>query len=369
MKFKYVVLLAMGVAMVSGCTSSRDLADGGFGYLDVEERPPLVIPENLEERPSQTQFEVPAKTPEMQNAPKGAAVSIRSPRQILALAPGSRVEESSRTSTLSFDAVDGVSDLPAWVWSEVERILRDSGANFAEYEDERLIVTDRFRMQQHTIPRTGFFNRIRGQRVAVESEQTLTVAMTAPSHRRTVSVTVNADQINWLEDGRAVREDRLPAMLQRNIEADFLNTLSSNLNQSYTAGRVAAVQTGLEFDISETADGYPAVRFFGDFNTGWIIWPGVMADLGFVVEDLNQTDGMYYGEYQPGGKRGWFSRMFRRGERGPLDLARGTEVNFSVDEENGLVFVVPMIDGNPIDRSMLDAWVPALEEAFRNLNN
>lgn len=368
MKFKHVVLLTMGIALVSGCTSNRELAEGGFGYLEVEEQPSLIIPEGLEQRAPRSQYQIPEETTAMRNAPVGANVSIRSPRQILTLAPGSRVDEGVQASVLAFDAVEGVSDLPAWIWDEVERVLAASGATLVEHDRESRAVTDSFRIQQYTRPRQGFFNRLRGRRVAVETEQTLIVDMTAPAHRRSATLSVNAQSISQYDDGRRVPQDQLPAMLQREIEADFLNTISSNLNRRYMQGRVAAVQTDLEFELLESPDGYPAVAFAGDFNTGWVIMPGIITDLGFVIDDLNQTEGTYYTEYQPGGKRGWFSRLFRRSVRGPLDLPRGTEVNFSVDEVNGIVYIVPMIDGNALDQAQLESWAPALEDAFRNLD-
>ncbi|RUO35192.1 outer membrane protein assembly factor BamC [Aliidiomarina sanyensis] len=369
MKLARFGILVLGVALASGCTSRMEVAEGSFEYLEIEERSALIIPEGLEERPQRSQFAIPEKTPGMDGAPKGRFINIRSPRQVLTLAPGSRVDDASQASAISFDSVEGVANLPGWVWAEVERSLEGLGATAIESETERRIVTDRFRIEQYRVPRRGFFNRIRGSRVIVESEQSYVIDMTVPAHRRSATLAVEVADIRWIVDGSVVPSNEMPAQIRRDLEVDLLNTISSNLNQRYMQGRVASAQEAIDIVVGTTSDGQAAFQFDADFNTAWVVFPGVLRELGFEIDDLNQSEGMYYTEYQPGGRRGWIRRIFSRGEQGPLDIPRGTDVTFSVDSVDGVASIVPTINNEPISRERLESWLPAMQNAFRDSDN
>lgn len=367
MKFSKVVVAALSAVVISGCASHRDLAEGGFDYLEVEERAELTAPEGLQVPVQRAQFRLPQLSAEQREGSIGAAVSVRSPRQVLTLAPGSRVEEGSAETRLAFDAVEGISDLPNWVWSGVEAVFADLGVEIVSHDPQERIVTARFEQEQYTITRPGFFNRLRRERDVYSSMQVISLEMQAASHRRSAVIDANVSEVAWLVNGREASSQDTPVMLVRELEANILNRVSLHLNRNYAADRMADARQGIEISQVDTPDGLAAISFRTSFNVAWGLMPSILENVGFEIEDFNQSEGVLYTEYAPGGKRGFFSRLafWRSRETGNLPLAVGTEVEFSVDERDGVIYLVATIDEQPISAEQLQAWMPVFAQAFR----
>lgn len=368
MTFNKLGIIGLAVVLVSGCAAQRELAEGGFDYLEVEDRGQLTFPSDLEARPQRAQFQIPPLSEQQRGGSLGKAVSVRSPAQVLTLAPGSRVDEASRETRIAFDAVEGIEDLPNWVWDAVEVVVAETGATVVERDAERLIVTAPYRIEQYSQRRGGFFSMFRRDRIRFASEQALRIEMQAASHRRSAALDVTATDIRWLRDGQAVARQDVPVMLQRDLEVGFLNNVSRHLARGYESERLQAAQAGIDLRRGENADGNAAFILDSSFTVAWALMPGVFERSGFEIEDLNQSEGIYYTAYEPGGKRGIFRRLafWSRAAEGDLDLSRGTDVVFTVDERDGVTYIVAQIDDEPVSAEQLDAWFPVFARAFRD---
>lgn len=368
MTFNKLGIIGLAVVLVSGCAAQRELAEGGFDYLEVEDRGQLTFPEDLEARQQRAQFQIPPLSDQQRGGSLGEAVSVRSPAQVLSLAPGSRVDEATRESRIAFDAVEGISDLPSWVWDAVEEVVAETGAQIIERDSERLIVTAPYRIEQYSQRRGGFFSLFSRERIRFSSEQALRIEMQAASHRRSAALDVTATDIRWLRNGQAVSRENVPVMLQRDLEVGFLNQVSQRLARSYEGERLQAAQLGIDLRRGENADANAAFIIDSSFTVAWALMPGVFERAGFAIDDLNQSEGTYYTSYEPGGKRSIFRRLafWSRAQEGDLPLDRGTEVVFTVDERDGVTYIVAQIDDEPVSAEQLDAWFPVFARAFRD---
>ena len=78
----------------------------------------------------------------------GEAVSVRSPSASSFIS--SRVVALTKqhvNHVLPLTPVEGISDLPSWVWDAVEEVVAETGAQIIERDSERLIVTAPYRIE------------------------------------------------------------------------------------------------------------------------------------------------------------------------------------------------------------------------------
>ena len=75
--------------------------------------------------------------------------------------------KQTRESRIAFDAVEGISDLPSWVWDAVEEVVAETGAQIIERDSERLNRRDSkpYRIEQYSQRRGGFFSLFSRERI------------------------------------------------------------------------------------------------------------------------------------------------------------------------------------------------------------
>lgn len=361
MKFWRSLTVATAVIAAVGCSSQRDQAQGNFDYLSTEERGALLVPEGMTPVVQHPDFVIPQGA--NYQGPLGSRQSIRSPRQVMPLVPGSRIEEGSREARIWFDAIEDMNNVADWVWEELTALLEEREIPLEEVSERSRIVTGIIEQEQGTRSRGGFWAGLRRDRIQFTSTHRLTIDMQAPSHGRTASLDVNASDINWYEDGRSAEQ---PAYFQRELEASFLNALAMRMQRNFEQQRVAEARATRTLRHAENPRGEPAYALDVSFDAGWVMMPGVFEYLGFVVEDLSQTDGIYYVNYQPGGRPGFFSRLafWRSEDRGMLGLPRGDDYQFEIDEVDGVFYIVIRYQGEVLDEETMDELFPVFAEAF-----
>lgn len=353
--------IAATVAAITGCASQRDQAQGGFEYLDIEERPILLIPEGLDPVAQNPEFRIPAI--EQEDGPIGPASTIRAPRQVMPLVPGSRIEEDSRAARIWFDAIEDMDNVADWVWEELLILLAEQDYVVTESEEKQHIRTAKVEREQGSRARGGFWSGLRRERIDFMASYSLTVDMHAPTHGRSAMLEVDAGDVRWYEDGERATT---PPFLQRELEASFLNDLGMRMQGNFEQQRVAQVRATRALRHAESLQGDPAYALDASFEAGWVLMPGVFDYLGFVVEDLSQTQGIYLVEYQPGGERGFFSRLafWRSEDLGLLGLPRGSGYEFQLDERDGIFYIVISYRGEVLDEETMDELFPVFAEAF-----
>lgn len=362
MKFWRSLTVTTAVIAAVGCASQRDQAQGSFDYLLIEERGVLIVPDGMTSVAQHPDFLIPEVAD--YQGPVGPLQSIRSPRQVMPLVPGSRIEEGSREARIWFDAIEDMTNVADWVWDELLALLEEQDIALEQVDERERIVTGTIEQFQGSRSRGGFWaGLLRRDRVEFTSTHRLTIDMQAPSHGRTAALEVDATDITWYESGEAVRQ---PANLQRELEASFLNDLSIRMQRNFEQQRVAEARATRTLRHAENPRGEPAYALDVSFDAGWVMMPGVFEYLGFVVEDLSQTDGVYYVNYQPGGRPGFFRRLafWRSEDRGLLGLPRGDDYQFEVDEVDGVLYVTIRYQDEVLDEETMDELFPVFAEAF-----
>lgn len=353
--------VAATVAAVAGCATQRDQAQGGFDYLDLEERSTLVVPEGMNPIVQNSDYRIPSI--ERTDGPTGPASSIRAPRQVMPVVPGSRIEEGSRSARIWFDAIDDMENVSGWVWEELLELAKDENYPIADMQELDYLRTEVVERSQGSRSRGGFWNRLTRNRIEFTAEYALDINMQAPTHGRSAMLEVDATNVRYLEDGR---ERQVPMYLQRELEASFLNDLGMRMQRNFEAQQVAQVRSTRALRHAESPQGQPAFALDTNFDSGWVMMPGIFNSLGFELEDLNQTDGIYYVNYQPGGRSGFLSRLaFWRSENGGLlGLPRGSGYEFQLDASDGVLYIVLSHRGEVLDEETLDRIFPVFAEAF-----
>ncbi|RUO31830.1 hypothetical protein CWE12_02185 [Aliidiomarina sedimenti] len=361
MKFWRGLAVTTTVIALAGCTSQRDQAQGGFEYVDINQRGALLVPEGMQNVAQNPDFSIPNL--DTAQGPVGTEQSIRSPRQVMPLVPGSRVEEGSRDARIWFDAIEDMDDVAGWVWEEMQTLLAERDIEITEQSELEYIQTGTIETVEGSRSRGGFWARLRRDRIEQTSEYSLRIEMQAPSHGRSARLDVTAADVSWLEDGEP---QEVPVSLQREVEAGFLNDLSLRMQRNFEDQRVAQVRATRALRHAESPQGDPAYALDVNFEAGWVLMPGALEYLGFEVEDLNQRDGVYYANYQPGGRPGFWSRLafWSSEDRGLLGLPRGSGYEFQVDAVDDVFYIVIRHDDEVLDEETIDKLFPVFAEAF-----
>lgn len=361
MKFWRGFAIAAISAAVAGCATQRDQAQGGFDYLELEERPPIVTPEGLSPLVQAPDYRIPSI--ERTDGPLGPSSSIRAPRQVMPLVPGSRIEDGSRSARIWFDAIDEMPNVSDWVWEELLALVEEQQMPIADLQERDYLQTETIQRGQGSRSRGGFWSGLRRDRIEFTAEYALHIDMDAPSHGRSAMLEVDASNVRYFEDGR---ERQAPLYLQRELEASFLNDLGMRMQRNFEAQRVAQVRATRALRHAESPQGDPAYALDTNFESGWVLMPGVFEYLGFELVDLNQTDGIYYVNYEPNGGGGFFSRLafWRSRDDGMLNLPRGRGYEFQLDGQGDVLYVVISYRGEVLDEETMDELFPVFAEAF-----
>ncbi|CUS49231.1 MAG: beta barrel protein translocation lipoprotein component BamC [Idiomarinaceae bacterium HL-53] len=368
MKLSRFLPLFAGLVLTACSSAQYDKPDGTFDYVNIPERDQLETPEGLELQTDTAIYAVPLLPTAADDAVIGDDVSIRPPRQLLAVAPGSRVEESSRESVIYLDTVDGIANLSNSVWEHMIDVVDRLGVSYERDRETNTIITERFTILQYERSRPGLANVLNRDKIVTESEQAFELTFTVAGHGRSGALTAKAIEPTWIVDGQT---QSVPMNFERMLERDLLNDVSLELERSYQTNRAVFSDRNIDIQTGVSTNDEPAFVMNTDFSNAWVLFPEMLEALGFDIEDLNQSEGIYYTTYNPFSERSWFSRLaFWKGdEMGPLGLEEGSEVRFLLDDRDEQVYVIPKIEDEALSAEQLQAWYPFVVEAFRAERN
>ena len=361
MNAKLILPVCAAALILSACSSQRNVADGSFDYLDLEKQGVIKGTQELVLQKPDNKYYIPEIHANPEQAALGARVSIRPPTQVIAAAPGSRVEEGK----IYFDAIESITNLEAGIWQHVMQVVESLEVEYEEAEAPKRVIVAPFRQVVDSTRRSGFTNLIARDRIVSEVKYGLELTLDMASHGRSGELTAKVTQPKYFVDNV---QQPLPMNFVRSLEASLLNDISIAMERSYRANQTAFNQQEVKLAIGETKNGNAAFTMDTDFNSGWVLMPGIFSNNQLAVTDLNQSEGMYYTTYEPFGKRRWYHALafWNSSTTGPLGIEAGTEVNFSVDEIDGTVYITPTIDGELLSDEMLATWLPMFADALSN---
>ncbi|WP_127347901.1 outer membrane protein assembly factor BamC [Pseudidiomarina mangrovi] len=282
MKVSAVTITSLAVVFMSACSfTPKEQASGSFDYVAVQAQQAIIPAADLSLPPARDTYAVP---PVEGQRDIGAAVNILAPVLVWPTAAGSRVEEADTQVRVHFDEVEGTDDLPSLIWAaSLARLQADSIA--VQTERVQQLIETGWVTEQKTIG-DDELELIIERRFAIEFE--------APAHGRTVAVQVNLLEKKESGAGAGLR----PGLVDdRNQAALLLNSLINEV-----AVRLISTQKQISPDtytVSAGFDGkgYAALLVDTSFINTWTIVGLALPELGFTVDDLNQSSGRYYVTY------------------------------------------------------------------------
>lgn len=363
MRFSEVGITLLAVSVLAACSSAqREQPEGNFDYLETSTIQPLTAPANLFVPKSQTVYSIPNQDAIASDGVTGAQVNVTAPIQVRAVAAGSRVEEGENVTRVYFDEVEDFDELAPSVWRGITKTVEKLDTEAVNQSEGEFLETG-WLTTETTIEKDEqpFWNLLADDEAVLETRQKFMITQDTAPHGRTSSVTVELTEITQTFDGETI--DETPLLARRNSEATMLNSIISEvlLEQQQTA-RVRK-EEGIDVELGFNSDGDAAFIVDTDFETAWTLTAATFEELGFVVDDLNKTDGRYYLEYEADG--GMFSGLafWRSGNAGSVDLAEG-EYEVVVIEQEDQVSVTLEQDGEALSPAEADTVFPAFADEF-----
>ncbi len=324
MKVSSIALICLSSLAISACGfTPREQAEGDFDYTNVE---PV---ENLQPAPGKQlpersrQYEIP---PVSVAGAIGKDINVLPPVLVRGTAAGSRASENVEITAVDFSELDGMDDLPSFTWEGIKAALARQNIGIISETPEQSLLTDWQRQQLE----------VGDDELAATVARQFKVTMEVPDHRRTATVTVAMTDKEVTGPGASL----VPGgVSDGNAEANLLNSMINEVavrQQGVFAAAEAAATVNVTPSFNDA--GFPAYELDIGFDVAWPLMADVLEGVGFEIDDLNQSAGMYYLEYmrEPG-----FSLAFWDGnEEGKLDLADGSyQVNVKGDDDSTTVTI------------------------------
>ncbi len=317
MKVSSIAMICLSSLAVSACSfTPREQAEGGFDYTNtqsvqaLEPAPGKQLPERSR------RYEIP---PVDGTGAVGANMNVLPPVLVRGTAAGSRASENVDVTAVDFSELDGMEDLPNFTWEGIKAALQRENLTIVAETPEQSLTTG---WQQEQL-------EVGEDELAATVQRQYQVTMQVPDHRRTATVTV--DMVDKQVSGPGASE--VPGgVSDTNAEANLLNAMINEIavrQQGVFEAAEAAATVTVQPSFNDA--GFPAYQLDIGFDVAWPLMADVLEGLGFEIDDLNQSAGMYYLEYMrdPG-----FSLAFWNDQReGKLDLADGSyQLNVKGDD-------------------------------------
>lgn len=302
-------LTCLSVVVASGCSfTPQEQADGGFEYTEAQLTDGLKPAPNKGLPAPSNRFEVPDVDG---NLPVGPQVNIQAPVLVRPTAAGSRIDESEQRVRIYFDELEDMSNLSSFVWEGVTKALNQRGVPVVNAEPEQRLVTGSVRSERE----------VSEDELVLVTERQFEITQETPDHGRTTAIEVTV--LKSSESGAGA--GRQPSVIaDRNAAAMLLNDIVNEIAIAQQENRIFnRANQEINATAGFNADGFPAIVVEADFDTVWALMGQSLPELGFSIDDLNQSTGQYFTEYSKGAK-GMSSLAFWRDEvEGKLDIADG----------------------------------------------
>lgn len=347
-------LTCLSVVVASGCSfTPQEQADGGFEYTEAKLTDGLRSAPNKGLPAPSNRFEVPEVD---QNLPIGPQVNIQAPVLVRPTAAGSRIDESEQRIRIYFDELEDMSDLPTFVWQGVNKALEQRGITVVESVPEQRLTTGPVRSERE----------VSEDDLMLVTERQFEITQLTPDHGRTTAIDVNV--IASKESGAGA--GRQPSIIaDRNAAAMLLNDIVNEIaiaqqeNRIFNRANQEVIATA-----GFNADGFPAIVVESDFDTVWALMGQALPELGFSIDDLNQSTGQYFTEYSKGSK-GISSLAFWRDEvEGKLDIADG-DYMVRVTGDNEATTVTFHYNDQPLSAAEVNRIYAPIAAALRRQNS
>jgi len=347
MKVSAVTLSSLAMLFVVGCSSTLgEQATGSFDYVDSQVQQPLQPAPGLALPMARDQYNVPTVDG---HKDIGKNVNIQAPIMVWPTAAGSRVEEADGKIRVHFDELEGMSALPDFIWNTMNaRLQTDGVAVQAQQPQQRL--------------ETGWVRHVKAigeDELELVTERRFAIEFETPSHGRTVAVEVQVIDKKESGAGAGVQTGLLD---DRNQSALLLNNLINEVAIQLVAEKQQSSADLYTVTAGFDANGYAALLVDTSFINTWTMVGMVLPELGFKIDDLNQSTGRYYINYD--GDTSTLSKLAFWRSNPSLALTSGAyEVQVTGDQSNTTITFYR--NDTPLSAAEVNALYAPIAAEFR----
>ncbi|MCW3172035.1 outer membrane protein assembly factor BamC [Shewanella subflava] len=306
------------ITTLTACSTpiDRRQANGNDEYTQAESVALLKIPDSLKQPPYSKEYDIPPVGSQVDLNVIGKRLDIRPPLQVIAMAEGTHVEESSNNIKIIIESIDNNTDLKQEIFNVINGYLTQNNiAKRSEDFSAGVVETDWIDSQE--VLDTSWF----GDDKVYLLRQRYRFDINVKPHGRTGDVT-----INLIEHEEYYDEDQQDIFLtgedKRRYTIDMLNNtvayMSIERERKIRAERIEQ-SLGIDIDLVEPGEGAESYWLAkADFKKTWERLRLVLPELGFDVVDMDTSKGLFYINLEESG--GFWSSLW--GEE-KLSLQKG----------------------------------------------
>ena len=316
--FKKVTPLLL-ITTLAACSTpiDRRQANGNEEYAQTQSAALLKIPSGLKQPNYSKEFDIPNVSNKVDTTIVGKRLDIRPPLQIIAMAEGTHVEESSNNIKIIIESVDNSTDLKQEIFNVINSYLaKNNIAKRTDNFETGVVETDWIEIQD--VLETSWF----GNDKVYLLRQRYQFDINVKPHGRTGDVA-----ISLVEHEEYYDEDLQDIFLtgddKRRYTIDMLNNTVSYMGvERERALQAARIEQSLGIDIDLVEPGAEAESYWlakASFSKTWDRLRIVLPELGLDVIDMDTSKGLFYLNLEESG--GFWSSLW--GEE-KLTLEKGS---------------------------------------------
>ncbi len=339
-----VLISLIFVMVLGGCRFMNDdkgfVVDRSDDYLDAEQAPPLVIPENLS---SETLVDT-LVIPDLGEQPRTVFYSKEAPRPnpVFARENGQQV----KIQKLGEGRWLVIAQKPSVVWPKVKQFLADNGIGVLQEDPQSgrletgwfdVVAGESYRdIVRSSIQQARETENLENgkDRLVFRVEQGLRVGSTE-IHLRHENDSLDSLRIggaNWPNES-----------MLKTLEQVLLNELggyiAADVAQHSESKQAIELASQRKAEVISDANGDPLLRFSMDFNRAWAVIGQALSNAEIEVSDLDRSAGVFYVDVTAEDliqdeKPGFFGRLFSFGSD---DGAVSLQIRLSTEEDNQIV--------------------------------
>jgi outer membrane protein assembly factor BamC len=287
-KIFYFSLLSVAVASCG--TINNKQAVGDFEYANQKEAKALAIPAGLDQPFRAKTFAVTDKINKA--GPVGAYVDVRAPSLVLPIAASTRVENGSSQAKVWFDQVLEDNDLKIFIVDALNaQLLADNVALKRIDKLGRVYESDWYHkeVEEGTWPFKA---------ISISESMRYRYTLEDKPHGRSAALKV--ELIEYLKTDKDGGSKTIDLIDQQRAEMNMLNEVISQVDYQYRLQQqenrlLRANQKFVALGENSKAEAAYIVEISADLL--WSNLPLFFEDHGFSIEDLNETDKVYFVDY------------------------------------------------------------------------
>lgn len=357
------------IAAVSACSSpiDRRQANGNDDYAVLESQPRLVIPEGLNEPKYSSEYEIPSVGDKVDTSLVGKKLDIRPPLQVLPMAEGTHVEESSDSIKVVVESVDSEVDLRQEIFTILTEYFNSKSIKMVKEDADIGIIETDWIENQEVIDASLW-----GSDEVYVVRQRYRFSLDIRPHGRSGNIVIELVDHEESFNGRD-QDILLSGEDKRRYTVDMLNNtiayMSVKRAQMLKAKRLRE-SLGIDVELVKAppvAEGETAETSYwlaqAPYARTWERLRIVLPEMGFEIVDMDSNKGLYY--INVNDDSGFWSSLWSEKK---LPLQEGSYrlrvEEDKLDSQNSRIYLNDMAD-EPVGNDVVEAVYSGLSELMK----